>query len=176
MSSSVKKRLKVRFQLPHAHRVRQILEAHVASNEPHDYMNLVCVIRDAELPEADLVGLLQEATACISLLNQHFRLFVDALLALRWVDRSRDVVQLYQGFLVSLVSAHNVHAKFVLDRLVTLFTPSKWCVRADWRGLQGLIAGVTDPQWPDGKIVEEDRQICLNVHVVIKILLDVVPM
>nr|AEE63061.1 unknown [Dendroctonus ponderosae] len=165
-TSTIKRRLtgvlntppKVRFQLPHSKKVKQILEAYVGSNETHEYMNLVCLIRDAELLESDLSALLDEATECISLLNQDFRLFVESLLSIRWVDRSLDVVKQYQGFLVNLISAHNVHAKFVIDKLVNLFLPN-----------------LTDPEWPDGEITEKDRQICLNIHVVIKILLDVVP-
>jgi len=41
---------------------------------------------------------------------------------------------------------------------------------------KGLCLDPKDPEWPDGKVREADRQKCLNVHVVIKIILDVIPM
>ncbi|CAG9773105.1 unnamed protein product [Ceutorhynchus assimilis] len=166
-SSSLKRRLtslvqtpsKVRFQLPHSQKVKNILEAYIKNQETKEYLSLVCLIRDAELLDEDLSLLLNEASECISLLNQDLRLFVEALLSVKWVHRSADVVKEYQGFIVNLLSAHNYHAKFVIFKLVQLFLP-----------------GPNDPEWPDGKITEDDRQKCINIHIVIKILLDVVPM
>ncbi|XP_050300204.1 RNA polymerase I-specific transcription initiation factor RRN3 [Anthonomus grandis grandis] len=166
-TSSIRRRLteivqtptKVRFQLPHSRRVRNILEAYVSSKETKEYLSLVCLIRDAQLLDSDLSSLINEATECISLLNQDLRLFVEALLSVNWVDRSSDVVKEYQSFIVNLLSAHNYHAKYVIDKLVGLFLPNP-----------------KDPVWPDGKITSTDLPKCLNVHVVIKILLDVIPM
>lgn len=166
-TSSLKRRLteivnspaKVRFQLPHSKNVRKILEHFVKSGETKEYFSLVCMIRDAHLLDRDVVSLLSEANECILLLNQDLRLFVEALLNLSWNDRSGDVVKEYQGFIVNLLSAHNYHARYVINQLVGLFLPDP-----------------KDPEWPDGKVTEADRQKCLNVHVVIKIILDVIPM
>lgn len=133
-NSSLKKRLteimqtpsKVRFQLPHSKKVKAILEAFVKSNETREYLSLVCLIRDAELLDSDITELLNEATECISLLNRDLRLFVEALLSISWIDRDANVVKVYQSFIVNLLSAHNYHAKIVVDKLVELFLPSKY--------------------------------------------------
>lgn len=133
-TSSLKRRLteivnspaKVRFQLPHSKNVRKILEHFVKSGETKEYFSLVCMIRDAHLLDRDVVSLLSEANECILLLNQDLRLFVEALLNLSWNDRSGDVVKEYQGFIVNLLSAHNYHARYVINQLVGLFLPGKY--------------------------------------------------
>lgn len=183
-TSSLKRRLteivnspaKVRFQLPHSKNVKKILESYVKSGETKDYFSLVCLIRDAHLLDSDVSSLLNEATQCISILNQDLRLFVEALLNVPWNDRSGDVVKEYQGFIVNLLSAHNYHARYVINHLVGLFLPGKSCVGNMQLMKKFMLLDPKDPEWPDGKATESDRQKCLNVHVVIKILLDVIPM
>lgn len=133
-TSTLKKRLneivnaspKVRFQLPHAKKVQTILSEYIQTNDPKQYHSLVCFIRDAELPDKDISDLLVEATECISLLNQDLRLFVEALLSVRWTERNEKVVTEYQSFIVNLLSAHNYHTKIVIDSLVSQFLPSKY--------------------------------------------------
>lgn len=112
---------KVRFVLPYSKKVRNILKEYVKENNRRDYEHLVCLIRDSVLIDEDISSLLKEATQCISLLNQDLRLFVEAVLSISWVDKSENVVREYQSFIVNLVSAHNYHAEFVIDKLVSLF-------------------------------------------------------
>ncbi|KAL1506194.1 hypothetical protein ABEB36_005599 [Hypothenemus hampei] len=150
---------KVRFQLPHSKKVKNILEAYKNNRETRDYFSLLCVLRDSELFDSDITSLLNETTECISLLNRDFRLFVEALLSIKWINRDPTVVKEYQSFIVNLLSAHNYHAKHVISYLVELFLPDP-----------------NDPEWPDGKITENDKQKCLNVHVLIQVLLNVIPM
>ncbi|KAJ8974029.1 hypothetical protein NQ317_001817 [Molorchus minor] len=123
------------------------------------YENLLCLIRDAQLTDNDVSCLLKEATECISLLNQDLRLFVEALLSIEWINKKSDVVSEYQSFVVNLVSAHNYHAKIVIEKLVKLFLPAP-----------------TDAEWIDGGPPEEDCLKCLNVHTLLNLLLAVVPM
>lgn len=123
--SQINTQPKVRFELPHSKRVQSILLDFVNKSSNRDYENLLVLLRDAELYDDDLSSLLQEASECISLLNRDFRLFVEAILCVTWVNRNKTVVGAYQTFIVNLVSAHNYHAKYVIDKLVALFIPGK---------------------------------------------------
>lgn len=150
---------KVRFTLPHAKKVHQILLNFSKNGEKRDYENLVCLIRDSILLDDDLSALLKEATECISLLNQDLRLFVEALFSIDWVDRNESVVSEYQTFIVNLLSAHNYHSKYVIERLVYLFLP-----------------GPTDPEWPEGVPSDADCLKCGHVHSLLNVLMSIVPM
>lgn len=121
--------VKVRFVLPHSQKVQNILEEYVSTKQSRDYENILCLIRDAELTDEDVLSLLKEATDCISLLSKELKLFVEALLSIDWLSKRSDVVKEYQTFIVNLVAAHNYHAKMVIDRLVKLFIPGKLFVQ-----------------------------------------------
>lgn len=117
--------VKVRFVLPHAQKVQNILADYVAKKQSRDYENILCLIRDAELTDEDVLSLLKEAADCISLLSKDLKLFVEALLSIEWLSKRTDVIKQYQTFIVNLVAAHNYHAKMVIDKLVKLFIPGK---------------------------------------------------
>jgi RNA polymerase I-specific transcription initiation factor RRN3 len=119
---------KVRFTLPQAKKVQSILKHFIKKKDVKDYENLVCLIRDSELLDEDISGLLKEATGCISLMKKDLRLFVEALLSIDWIDRNDSIVKEYQSFITNLVSAHNYHTEFVIGRLVSLFIPCKYIV------------------------------------------------
>lgn len=121
--SSAKTPTKVRFQLNLSKKLRGTLQQYINRENVRDYENLVISIRDAELLDSDLSELLSEATKCISLLNQDLRLFAEALLSLKWTHRSPDVIAEYQSFLLNLLSAHNYHAKYAIEKLVQNFLP-----------------------------------------------------
>lgn len=124
--SEIKSPNKVRFVLPHSQKVQNILEEYRGKKISRDYENLLCLIRDAELTDEDVSSLLKEATECISILTNDLRLFVEAILSISWINKNNDVVSEYQSFIVNLLSAHNYHAKLVIEKLVTLFLPSRY--------------------------------------------------
>nr|CAI5841702.1 unnamed protein product [Callosobruchus analis] len=150
---------KVRFKLPHAQKVRNILENYLETKVSRDYGNLLCLIRDGELTDDDVSALLKEATECISILSQELRLFVEVLLSVKWIDKRESVVKEYQGFVVNLLSAHNYHARMVIDRLVQLFLPNP-----------------SEPDWPEGIPTDEDHLKLSNVHTLLNELVTVMPM
>lgn len=150
---------KVRFTLPHSKKVRHILQSYAAKEDVREYQTLVCLVRDSLLLDEDLSSLLSEASECISILNQDLRLFVEAVLLIKWVDYSDNVVSKYQSFIYNLLSAHNYHAKLAIDSLVYKFLPD-----AD------------EPDWENGVPNTKDLQRCVNVHCVINTLLNIIPM
>lgn len=123
--SSSKTPNKVRFQLNISRKLRRILQQYINQENVREYENLVISIRDAELLDNDITGLLTEATQCISLLNRDLRLFVEAVLSVKWTHRSAGVISEYRSFLLNLLSAHNYHAKYAIDKLVFNLLPGK---------------------------------------------------
>lgn len=131
-TASIKSRLscdktpaKVRFVLPHSKKVRTILQTFASKQNFRDYENLLCLIRDSQLFDEDISSLLAEANECISLLNQDLRLFVEAVLQIKWINYSEQVISDYQTFIFNLLSAHNYHAKLSIDSLISNFLPCK---------------------------------------------------
>lgn len=116
----------LRFQLPHSARVKHILQKYVAGEDVKEYEQLVCSIRDNVFEDDEIHSLLEEATQCISILNQDLRLFVEAILVLKWAHKSDSIVQEYRSFLVNLLCAHNYHTKHAIDQLLAYFIPGKF--------------------------------------------------
>jgi RNA polymerase I-specific transcription initiation factor RRN3 len=150
---------KVRFTLPQAKKVQSILKHFIKKKDVKDYENLVCLIRDSELLDEDISGLLKEATGCISLMKKDLRLFVEALLSIDWIDRNDSIVKEYQSFITNLVSAHNYHTEFVIGKLVSLFIPLP-----------------TDPEWKNGNPNKADYKKCQHVHSLLHELITAVPL
>ncbi|KAF5273907.1 hypothetical protein FQA39_LY01022 [Lamprigera yunnana] len=154
-----RERPKVRFTFPHTKKVRQILQDYANKCNVREFENLVCLIRDSHLHDEDISALLSEATQCISLLNHDLRLFVEVILLIKWVSYSDAVVSEYQSFIINLLSAHNYHAKFAIDTLISNF-----------------LSAPEAPDWPDGVPQIEELKRSINVHCVINSLLNIIPM
>lgn len=147
---------KVRFQVPND--IRKIFLDFKTGCNIREYENLVCTIRDSEISDKDLYKLLTEAKNCISILNYDLRLFIQALILIRWAHRNEDVVKCYQEFINDLVSAHSQHTKVVIDQLVKLFLQTEEC---DW-----------DDSIPSDMIKKQFN----NIHFILKSILDIIPM
>lgn len=113
----------LRFKLPHDSRIKDILEKYVSGEYTREYELLVCSIRDNDLADQEILSLLKEVTECVSMMNQNLRLFVEAILVLKWTHRSETVKDQYKSFLINLLCAHNYHTKFAIDQLVQNFIP-----------------------------------------------------
>lgn len=116
---------KVHFILPHSEKLKSILQSYNNRVNQREYGNLICMIRDAELTDTEVSSLLREASDCVALLNQDFKLFVEVILNIKWINRSESVIKQYKTFLVNLLSAHVYHDKAVLDMLVSNFLPGE---------------------------------------------------
>ncbi|CAH1185721.1 unnamed protein product [Phyllotreta striolata] len=147
----------VKFEL--TKQLKCIFDGYVQKTESKEYEKLVIMIRDAKLTDADISSILKEINECISILDQKFRLFVEAILSIEWTSRGSEVIEEYQVFIVNLLSAHTYHAKMVIDKLVKLFFP-----------------GPDDSDWEDGVPADEDCAKCINVHALFNSLLSEVPM
>ena len=121
---STKAPVKLIFHVPHSRKIKDILFGHLQGEKTKDYEQLIILIRDAEISDHDFQKLLRETNRCISILGRQLRLFVEAMLSLKWTHRNDVIVKHYQSFLVNLLSAHNYHVKFAVDKLILNFIPS----------------------------------------------------
>lgn len=121
---SAKTPAKLVFQIPRSRKIKDILYGHLQGEKTKDYEQLIVLIRDAEISDDDFQKLLRDTDRCISILGRQLRLFVEALLSLKWTHRNDVIVKHYQSFLVNLLSAHNYHIKFAVDKLILNFIPS----------------------------------------------------
>lgn len=146
----------VKFQLPD--NIKTILLNFKSGANTRDYENLVCAIRDSEITDEDLKSLLIEAKNCTSLLSLDLRLFVQAIIMVRWNHRGNDVAKYYQEFIYDLISAHPSYIKIVIDHLLKLFLCTEKC---DWVGSS-----------PSDYTVEKFQ----NVHIILQAILSTVPL
>ncbi|XP_046628469.1 RNA polymerase I-specific transcription initiation factor RRN3 [Neodiprion virginianus] len=150
---------RVQFKLPK--NLKDILLSFESGTSHKQYENLVCTIRDSEIRESELIDLLTETHACISLLGPSHRLFIEALLTLNWTTRSLQVTTIYKGFLEDLVSAHNYHAKLIIDKLVDRFKSEE---------------DDNTTEWEFSKSKSQDLQTLRHVHDVLRMLMKIIPM
>lgn len=138
---------KVRFEFPHSGRVCKIIQDFVETKISKDFENLICMVRDAELSDDDVLSLMKEVIDCIPVLNEEFCIFIEALCAIKWNNRNETVVREYQTFLVNLVCAHNYHARFVINKMVALLLPGEKCEKnRDLRLSFGFLQMLTIPR------------------------------
>lgn len=117
---------KVKFTLPPSKMLINILQSYLDGSDSKEYERLITTLLNAELDDDDVRTLLEETTHLISMFNQDLRLLVEALLSINWTNRSEHIVTEYQSFLLNLLSAHNYHAKYAIDLLVSNFIPSEF--------------------------------------------------
>nr|CAD7458152.1 unnamed protein product [Timema tahoe] len=158
------------------------------TKRPTGYVRVLYFVIRAQ--DDDLQPLLQEARKCISLVDESLHHFVRALLRVPWVKRSPKLVELYQGLLVDLVSAHNYYTVGVLDSLVLQFTNDqselrsgkaksrKWNLHGPQRNRYRVNRDEPfgDKEWENNNPPEAEKQYYQHVHKTLRVLLQVVPM
>lgn len=104
--------------------------------------------------------IIRESKSCIPRLKPHFRAFVEVMTGLSWMNKSPEVIEEYQSFIVDLLVAHNKYTNIVISRLISCFVPKDDALES----------------WTHGKPSAEVRKRLEPVHALINKLLDVIPM
>lgn len=117
---------KVQFMLPSSKKLVNILQNVLDGSDIKEYERLLGALLNADLDDDDLLRILQESTQLISILTQDVRLFVEALLSIKWTNRSESIITEYRSFVLNLLSAHNYYAKYAIDVLVSNFLPGMY--------------------------------------------------
>jgi len=125
------------------------------------YDQLLRVLKDRESEVQLLCHCLMDLEHCVSRLGQGHKTLIHTVLNMEWLKRGPALVQVYQAFVLSLVSAHINLLKSCLRSLVKRFIPEE--IKAD------LNASIQD-------VKVQDLNQCYHVHALLKSLCHLVPM
>ncbi|XP_078033044.1 RNA polymerase I-specific transcription initiation factor RRN3 homolog Tif-IA isoform X1 [Augochlora pura] len=148
---------RVYFKLPK--NLKNIIYNFENGNGTKDYEELICILRDSNIKDSDLIEFLTNVRQCISLLSPVHKLLVETLLQIKWTDRSSEATSAYKTFVEDLICMQIHFAKNVIDQLVEHFKPEN----------------NDDTMWKDGEC-KEDVQRLNHIHDVLCKILKVVPM
>nr|XP_039260878.1 RNA polymerase I-specific transcription initiation factor RRN3-like [Styela clava] len=91
---------------------------------PENYMLIVQQIEDPLIKSSHLSEMLKQFIDIVNILDQDQKKLVHRMLSIRWVNREKEVIELFQKFLLELVAANSVHQLQVLNCLITHFIPA----------------------------------------------------
>lgn len=150
----------VKFQLISENGLRKVLEDAAKGENIGAYEDYIRAMQDADLSDPDFGVLIKESRQCIELLKPNFNVFVETIIGLNWVNRSKALIIEYQNFLIDLLSEHNKYTKFALTKLIQFWQPNK----------------LDESFWKSG-VPDERVKFFLNyVHETLSRILDVIPM
>ncbi|XP_043604914.1 RNA polymerase I-specific transcription initiation factor RRN3 [Bombus pyrosoma] len=157
-SQLIRQSNRVHFKLPKD--LKSIIYNFEAGNGTKDYEDLICILRDSNIKDTDLIEFLSNVRQCISLLGPIHKVFVETLLQIKWTNRSIDVASAYKAFIEDLICMQIHYAKNTIDNLVEQFKPDE----------------DNDAEWKNEDCKEEDIQRLNHIHNVLQKILKVVPM
>ena len=157
-SQFIKQANRVHFKLPKD--LKSIIYNFEAGNGTKDYEDLICILRESNIKDADLIEFLASIRQCASLLSPVHKIFIETLLQIKWTNRSLEVISAYKAFIEDLICMQIYYAKHVIDNLVEQFKPD-----------------INDgAEWEAGDCKEGDVQRLSHIHDVLCKILKVVPM
>ncbi|XP_003393653.3 RNA polymerase I-specific transcription initiation factor RRN3 [Bombus terrestris] len=157
-SQLIRQSNRVHFKLPK--NLKSIIYNFEAGNGTKDYEDLICILRDSNIKDTDLIEFLSNVRQCISLLGPIHKVFVETLLQIKWTNRSIDVTSAYKAFIEDLICMQIHYAKNTIDNLVEQFKPDE----------------DNNAEWKNEECKEEDIQRLNHIHNVLQKILKVVPM
>lgn len=157
-SQLIRQTNRVYFKLPKD--LKSIIYNFEAGNGTKDYEDLICILRESNIKDADLIEFLANVRQCISLLGPVHKVFIETLLQVKWTNRLSEVASAYKAFVEDLICMQIYYAKHVIDNLIEQFKPDE----------------NDDKEWEGGKCKEEDIQRLNHIHDILRKILEVVPM
>ncbi|CAD1479145.1 unnamed protein product [Heterotrigona itama] len=105
--------------------LKSILFNFEAGNGTKDYENLIYILRNSDIKDADLIEFLSNVRQCMSLLGPVHKVLVETLLQIKWTNRSLEVTSAYKVFIEDLICMQIHYAKNAIDNLVEQFKPDE---------------------------------------------------
>lgn len=90
-----------------------------------DYELLKHQLTDPDIKDAQILSWLQEFRGSVMLLTKDFEQLITIVLKLRWLNRSKEIVEEYLAFLGNLVSAQTVYLRACLSMIASNFIPPR---------------------------------------------------
>ncbi|XP_054000888.1 RNA polymerase I-specific transcription initiation factor RRN3 [Hylaeus anthracinus] len=157
-SQLIRQSNRVYFKLPK--NLKSIIYNFETGNGIKDYEDLICILRDSNIKDTDLIEFLVNVRQCMSLLGPTHQVFIETLLQLKWTNRSVEATSAYKAFIEDLICMQIYYAKNVIDNLVEQFKPDE----------------NSDTEWEAGQCKEEDVQRLNHIHDILCKILKIVPM
>ncbi|XP_029034108.2 RNA polymerase I-specific transcription initiation factor RRN3 [Osmia bicornis bicornis] len=157
-SQLIRRSSRVYFKLPKD--FKNIIYNFESGNGTKDYEDLICILRDSNIKDSDLIEFLGNVRQCMSLISPAHKAFIETLLQIKWTSRSLEVTSAYKAFLEDLICMQIHYAKHVIDNLVEQFKPDDG----------------DDTEWEAGECKEESIQRLNHIHDVLRKILNIVPM
>ncbi|KAG5684007.1 hypothetical protein PVAND_013260 [Polypedilum vanderplanki] len=156
---AMRKSKQIRFADEKLSSVKEILN-NAAEGNNKEYMDLIYRISIPNITDENLMKALTESINCIQVFKIDFKLFVETLLKVKWIRRSRECIELYHKFILCLLTAKPEFLAICTLKILSIFIPDDDDL----------------PLWKNGlpnKKLDESLQM---VHDLIKKILEVIPM
>lgn len=89
-----------------------------------NYQLILQQIEDPLIKSSHLSEMLKQFIDIVHVLDQEQKSFVHQILSIKWVNREKEIIELFQKFLLELVAANAVHQVQVLNCLISHFIPA----------------------------------------------------
>lgn len=66
-----------------------------------------------------------ESIECVQLIKKEYILFVETLLSIRWIQRDKNIIQLFHQFLLNLLTAKSEFLTLCLSKILLCFIPTE---------------------------------------------------
>ncbi|XP_014208369.1 RNA polymerase I-specific transcription initiation factor RRN3 [Copidosoma floridanum] len=157
-TSLIRAQKKISFKLPK--NLKVILTNYENGCNRQEYQDTICIIRDTNIKEYDLLEFLSSLQECVSMLGKNHKFLIEAMLKINWISRSSEVIASYKKFIEDLMCIHIYHSKLIFDNLVNQFK----------------LTEDGDTKWCEGKCPEKYLTKSNHVHDLLKKFLRIIPM
>lgn len=140
--------------------IESVLQDAIEHSRLQRYEHLLATVKEEQFDEGQFQQIFVESKRCVHLLNANFGMLVEALLSVDWIARNENSQEVFKGFVIELLVAHNNYTYLAVSKLVQRFVPSD-----------------EDPNgWVHGMPSDEKLKTFSPVHDLIVRLKNVIPM
>ncbi|XP_001602153.1 RNA polymerase I-specific transcription initiation factor RRN3 [Nasonia vitripennis] len=157
-SALVNSQKRICFKLPR--NLKTVLLNYENGCDRQAYQDMVCILRDSNVKDYELLELLNDLQECMSMLGPLHKLFIEVLLNINWTDRSSEIIASYKKFVEDLTCMHIYHLKLVIDKLIFQFR----------------LVGEGATPWTNGKCPENYKNKISHIHDTLRKFLKIIPM
>ncbi|XP_058804012.1 RNA polymerase I-specific transcription initiation factor RRN3 [Phymastichus coffea] len=149
---------KICFKLPRD--LKTVLLNYENGRDRQAYQDMICILRDSNVKDHELLELLKDLQECMSMLGSVHSLFIEVILNISWINRAPEVTACFKKFVLELLCMHIYHSKLVINKLIFKF--------------RSTDEGAT--QWINGKCPESYIAKIGHIHDLLKKFLQLIPM
>lgn len=146
-------RLKFKFN---KNQVEHILLSYIHNGNVSAYNDLLKVLQNYPLNDDNFHILIEDSLSCVVLLGKDCSQFVELVCGVEWASRSQELVELFNKFVMNVVTAHSYHCPNVMSSLLKFFK-------------------VDGENWDDSPPAEKIA-IWSNIHTIIAQIVATIPM